>query len=187
MKHCHKCGRDLDESKFYKDKSRKDGLQNKCKDCERAYREANSDRIKAREREYYLNNQDAIKARVNEYRLDNPELIKERKKQYYLNNREDIIAKAVIWSQTEAGKISKCRTAQRRRGYGHYPLNSYFTGAHFHHLHIHDDDEGIFIPEYLHTYVYHNSSTWQGMDIMNVIALLYLMSEKLNGDKQWEL
>jgi hypothetical protein len=105
----------------------------------------------------------------------------------YIKHAEARKAQKRQYTKTEAGRLTDRRHYNKRRGYGCVPLNEYFEGAHFHHLHIHDDDEGIFIPEYLHTYVYHNSSTWQGMDIMNVIALLYLMSEKLNGDRQWEL
>lgn len=33
MKKCYKCGVEKDESEFHKDKSRKDGLSNKCKSC----------------------------------------------------------------------------------------------------------------------------------------------------------
>lgn len=33
MKRCSKCKRELDESEFYKNRSKKDGLQNMCKRC----------------------------------------------------------------------------------------------------------------------------------------------------------
>lgn len=43
MKRCKRCGRELDESEFYKHKREKDGLQPYCKECQR---ELNRMRIK---------------------------------------------------------------------------------------------------------------------------------------------
>lgn len=45
IKHCHACGETKPFACFSADKSRSDGLQPKCKDCYRAYRGANWDRI----------------------------------------------------------------------------------------------------------------------------------------------
>ena len=36
MKHCPKCRRDLDESEFYRDRGRNDGLFGYCKECSKA-------------------------------------------------------------------------------------------------------------------------------------------------------
>lgn len=38
MKHCNKCSRDLDESMFYSNRSKKDGLNDYCSDCTKEYR-----------------------------------------------------------------------------------------------------------------------------------------------------
>lgn len=35
MKRCNRCGRELDESEFYKHKRAKDGLQPYCKQCQK--------------------------------------------------------------------------------------------------------------------------------------------------------
>ena len=43
MKKCSRCGRELDESEFYKNKNKKDGLQPYCKEC---CRELNRMRVK---------------------------------------------------------------------------------------------------------------------------------------------
>lgn len=45
VKHCHACGETKPFTCFSLDKSRSDGLQPKCKDCYRAYRDANKERI----------------------------------------------------------------------------------------------------------------------------------------------
>lgn len=40
MKKCYKCFREKDESEFYKDKSRSDGLQAWCKLCKKTWDKA---------------------------------------------------------------------------------------------------------------------------------------------------
>lgn len=45
MKKCSKCKRVLDENHFNRDNSRKDGLNNKCKDCVAKYRKSNKERL----------------------------------------------------------------------------------------------------------------------------------------------
>lgn len=45
VKHCHVCGETKPFACFSADKSRSDGLQPKCKDCYRSYRQANWGRI----------------------------------------------------------------------------------------------------------------------------------------------
>lgn len=37
LKFCYKCGEEKDISEFYKDSSRADGLESKCKECKKAY------------------------------------------------------------------------------------------------------------------------------------------------------
>lgn len=56
MKRCYACGLEKDESEFYKDKSRKDGLSSKCKSCTnlqyQKWREAHQDYNTDRKREW---------------------------------------------------------------------------------------------------------------------------------------
>lgn len=46
MKCCYKCHSDKPLSDFYKDKSRKDGVSTKCKDCARSYKNVGSSSVK---------------------------------------------------------------------------------------------------------------------------------------------
>ena len=97
-------------------KANKDGLQNKCRSCDKAYRQANKDHRKEQAKEYYqlnkeriqeynqLNkerrkeynkeynqlNKDRLKERRREYDVTNKERIKQRHRQYYLSNKERI-------------------------------------------------------------------------------------------------
>jgi septal ring factor EnvC (AmiA/AmiB activator) len=53
-KTCNRCKRELSLDMFKSDRSKKDGLYTLCKDCTKAYRDANKDKIKARKKEYRL-------------------------------------------------------------------------------------------------------------------------------------
>ena len=67
MKKCSKCGVEKDESEFYKDRGKKDGLNSRCKECQNQY-----------ERERYAIPE--VKERIKEY--DAKPENKERKKEY---------------------------------------------------------------------------------------------------------
>ena len=120
MKTCCKCEKELNESKFWKDKSTKSGLQSQCKDC----RTSNSSKIKKQLKEegkkicsicgkkldksqFYKskNNVDdlecrcknCMKEKTNNYRKNNQEKIKnyrennkDKDKQYRQNNKEKL-------------------------------------------------------------------------------------------------
>jgi len=47
MKKCCKCGKTKDFSEFYKNKTKKDGLQTECKECVKQYRKANKTKASA--------------------------------------------------------------------------------------------------------------------------------------------
>jgi hypothetical protein len=182
MKVCSRCNRELDESNFHKDKTHKDGLRTQCKDCRREldkkFRDDNPDKCKAWNKSYYENNKDKRKI----YLEENADKIKLQKreydKSYYIEHKDDICTKVAAYRKTDAGKLVKARDAHKRRGYGFNPLNTRFDNSEFHHLHLNNDsDIGIFIPKELHNSIYHNSITGQGMDEINVVALLYLISE----------
>jgi hypothetical protein len=73
MKICSKCNKDLNNSLFYKDRSKLDGLSSYCKPCRkertREYREINKQECKARNRKYYKENKDSINAKRRKERI----------------------------------------------------------------------------------------------------------------------
>jgi hypothetical protein len=88
-KKCTKCGvvKSLDE--FFNDKSKKDGKQSRCKDCDKEYKENNKEYNKT-SRKYYENNKEKIKNANKKYREKNKEKIKNANKKYKEKNKEKI-------------------------------------------------------------------------------------------------
>ena len=87
MKQCNKCKEWKNEDEFGKRKDKKDGLQNKCKCCDKKYRENNKEKIKQRQKEYYKNNKEKIKYRVKEWQEENKEWRDQYKKEWEENNK----------------------------------------------------------------------------------------------------
>lgn len=73
---------------FAKDEKREDGLQYWCKDCYKAYRVANRERIAQRKKEHYEENKEALLAKSYEWRRENPEKRKQSDRRYRNRNRQ---------------------------------------------------------------------------------------------------
>ena len=86
MKTCTHCNVSKQLEFFHKDKSRADGLRNRCKECVVAYMAG-----------YYKANTDQVKARVSEW---------------VANNRDRHNAKCAKWVRANPGKVN-ARTARR--------------------------------------------------------------------------
>lgn len=90
---CTKCKIEKDESKFTKDKSKKDGLYSSCKECGRKY---NTERGNKKRRERYNSDEEyreKKKAESNNYNHRNKEKVAKRKREYRENNKEEISRK----------------------------------------------------------------------------------------------
>jgi hypothetical protein len=88
MKKCNKCKVEKPLTEFHKNKSRKDGLQLKCKICgkiyDKRYNSENKEKINLYNKKYYYNNQEYFYENVRIWDKEN----KEKKHQYYLDNIE---------------------------------------------------------------------------------------------------
>jgi len=84
MKTCYKCKIEKSIIYFYKAKSKKDGLQSKCKDCEKSYNLNIRDKIKtsATTKNWKLSNPDKVKADNKAWGLANPDKVKAKYKKY---------------------------------------------------------------------------------------------------------
>ena len=79
-------------SDFYKDRTKTDGLDCRCRACEtirkHKYHAENRDKSKAKARKYYLENIDRIKENRRQYRNNNQVLIKARSRVYHRKYRK---------------------------------------------------------------------------------------------------
>ena len=92
---CSKCNIGKELGEFHKDKSRKDGLSNRCKECRNIY-----------SRQYTIENKESISANKKEYRKKNTEVIKERNKKY--NEKKKLEKKNEEKLVVNSKKCSKC-------------------------------------------------------------------------------
>lgn len=93
---CRECGRELPISEFNKNRSSKDGLQDRCRKC---FSEYNKKR--------YASNREKFKANVKRYREDNPEKVLETRLKTNKNNPTKVNARKCVESAIEAGVIKK--------------------------------------------------------------------------------
>ncbi len=130
MKTCSKCKREKENTEFYKDTSRKDGLGHSCKPCDSLRKKQhwlyNLDRYKENSKKYYLEHKEecnkkskvyyeAHKKYLNclqkEYVAKNYEKTKQYRKEYHSLNAERLCAKTKKWREDnherfiEQGKI----------------------------------------------------------------------------------
>ncbi len=102
MKKCNVCLKKKIKSEFHKDKSRKDGLSNRCKICDNKkrseYHQKNKEKMNLYRSKYRLKNLDSEQAREKQYsdrhkqyRIDNPHKIKAKNLADYAQKKGFII------------------------------------------------------------------------------------------------
>lgn len=102
MKTCTKCGIEkLATAEYFpRCRSRKDGFDPRCKDCHKAYRRANIERIAQGRRAWYQANREHSLEYARKYRESNKEQAKEYNREYGQANKE------------------RCRERSRKRYWG---------------------------------------------------------------------
>ena len=89
---CNICLIEKDLCDFYVDKTYKDGVSNKCKQCEnergRKYNIKNREKIKSLRKEYYIKNREKQLSLQKEHYIKNREKELSRSKEYRIKNRE---------------------------------------------------------------------------------------------------
>lgn len=87
-KHCHSCKTVKRTQEFAACHARHDGLQSRCRECDRAIYQRDSETAKARERKRYRDNPEAYKAQVKEWQARNKERVKGYKVKWKAKNKE---------------------------------------------------------------------------------------------------
>lgn len=111
IKRCNNCGKLKSINKFYKNKSSKNGLHNRCKECiskyYKEYYKNNIEKHRKRKKEWYKNNLERIKENRKKWIKNNPEYFKEYSKKYYKNNLKHRLShrvSALIWQSLKRNK-----------------------------------------------------------------------------------
>lgn len=85
MKKCNACKNEKPLDDYPKSGKSKDGRTGKCTPCtherDRAYREANKDKVRAKQRRYYEANREEIRAKGRAYTKVEPEAVKARRRE----------------------------------------------------------------------------------------------------------
>lgn len=118
-KACPKCGEAKSATEFYKDRSKKDGLDNRCKPCKREqkrkWREANSEYERERSRKRYAANPEKKREANRKWREANPEKKREADRKWCEANPDKIYAR----NQEALAKRSR-RVARIRKMMAHF-------------------------------------------------------------------
>src|SRR5579864_3791020 len=86
MKKCYLCQLEKEVNQFYKSKSRKDGLQTRCIECDKKY--CKSDKKKEIQRNYEKLNKEIITLKKKEYKFKNKEKFKIYRRNDYLKHKQ---------------------------------------------------------------------------------------------------
>ena len=109
-------------------------------------------------KQWKKNNLDKVTIYNQKYKDANPEKIAESKQKWIDNNSEKI-------------RIIAQRNHAKRKDWGDIiPINTYFSGAHFHHLHQNSKRVGMYIPADLHTSIRHRNDNQNSMELINRAA-----------------
>ena len=133
---CNKCEKEKELTFFHKDKSKKDGYRNSCKDCQKNYSrdfyKKNKESICEYSNEYYKSicNDSNYKLNRSEYmsiyKSENSEKIREYNREYSLLNKEKISISNKIYRENNKEKIKKYKSDNREK-INRNALNYYYN------------------------------------------------------------
>lgn len=130
---CSICKKEKDISEFNKKTVSKDGLDTKCRDCQKAYDKSRKEIKKLYDKQYKQNNEDKIK-KYSEIYEKRPNRIKQKKinsKIWRENNKDKLRENNKKYRQTEIGKICLQKQNYNRKLKYHndisYRLNRIFS------------------------------------------------------------
>jgi hypothetical protein len=123
QKLCKKCDTKKPLNFFNKDKSKKDGYRNSCKECQKDYSRnfyiKNKESICESSNEYYKSICNNINYKTNRseymniYKIENSEKIKKYNREYNLLNKEEISISKRIYRENNKEKIKKYKSDNR--------------------------------------------------------------------------
>jgi len=113
LKTCGVCKVQLDLHCFSLACTTKDGLQSKCKGCDKEYRKANKDKIAEYQKEYQESNKPKIAECKKEHYKSNKDKIAEYRKEYQESNKPKIAALNKAWKKANPAKVNAYNAKRR--------------------------------------------------------------------------
>ena len=113
LKMCCICKNSKNRNDFYKCSSRKDGLQTRCKNCDRlvSKKKRLSPQYKKTDRQWRLNNSESIKEYQKVWQKNNKIKVAKYQKTYRAKNRQKFNARMLLYKYVAKGKIIRGRCA----------------------------------------------------------------------------
>jgi len=112
-KKCTSCGYETFLYSFCKNRSKKGGLDSRCKKCksehDKGYKDTHKKEIADWKKEHYKNNKKEINARNKKHREENAEKIFYQRKKYRSNNLEKEAARKKKWCEDNPEKMTTYR------------------------------------------------------------------------------
>jgi hypothetical protein len=119
LKRCSKCGLLKAIGEFNRDKTRKDGHNEICKDCRKSiskkYCEEHKNEIREKGKKYYEEHKDKIRILHREYYEYSKDERRKHQKEYYEEHKEEIKKSNHEYLKTENGKVHNRRKNNKRR------------------------------------------------------------------------
>ncbi len=117
-KKCNKCEEVKTVDCFAKSKTKKDGLQNSCKECFKKYLkkywQENREKLLERKKKHYQENREKLLEHQKKYRQENKEKVREKDKKYWQENREKILERKKKHYQENKEKIREHQKKYRQ-------------------------------------------------------------------------
>jgi 5-methylcytosine-specific restriction endonuclease McrA len=128
LKKCSHCKVEKPISEFNKNRSKKDGLQDQCRDCQKIsnskYLSLHPEKLKA----YYENNKPKVLEQMRVYREDNKDMIHRRKHLDYVRNKEKILKRNYAYQKSHPEVMRKHqldRLAMKMNSDGSYTIEQW--------------------------------------------------------------
>ncbi len=112
-KKCTKCGEVKALDLFNKNKSTKSGLQERCRECQKATAKAYRDKYADKLRQYYLDNAEKMRLKSSAWYKSNTERARETAKKYNKLNKKKIRDLSAIYREKYKDKLAKIRIEKK--------------------------------------------------------------------------
>ena len=117
LKRCIKCGEAKGVDEYHADRTRKDGLSNKCKYCVSTYRRKyyldNIEKINLHTKEYFKEHIDEKRAYNKKWKSKNKPFLREMNRNWHRKNKVTEYARAKLWRISNKDKVKELNKKYR--------------------------------------------------------------------------